>query len=114
MTELIDLSVINLECHMDIGFVIQVQRILNQNCHKKVFSFLKMELLSEMRVERLVFEFAVQQCDTFERTGSIAIFPSIMMNESRIEIFVKTLADLFSKGLFKSKKDSAIKFLVRV
>lgn len=92
-----------------------------------------------MRVERLILESAVQQRDALECTGSIAILPGIVMNESSvftmlphirihirkitsdhvqhhimgqtlIEVFVKTFADLSFKGLFRLKKLSGIGF----
>ena len=81
MLELVNLLAVNMKRQTDIGLIIKIQRVLHLDSHIQVLALLEMELLTDMGIERLVYELAVKQRDTLEGSGSVAVFARIMMDE---------------------------------
>ena len=61
MPEFIDLLFIDIKCHIYIGLVIQVQRILHQYCRNDVITLPDMEIIFQMRMQRPVHMLAMNQ-----------------------------------------------------
>ena len=81
MLELVHLLAVNMKRQTYIGLIIKIQRVLHLDSHIQVLALLEMELLTDMGIERLVYELAVKQRDTLEGSGSVAVFARIMMDE---------------------------------